>query len=426
MLYLRTGLPGAGKTLNAIREIDIEHQPDPDDPTKRLHKDPDNPDLPPRTIYFYGIPDMKLDRLKSKWVEFDTPEEWYNLPDGSVIVIDEAQRVFGNDGTRARPEKVTRFETHRHQGLDIHLITQHPSLLCTPVRKLVGKHINFIRPYGREKGIFRHEYEFCIDNPERRSNFKQAQEERVTLDKAYFGVYKSSTVHTHKPITPSYMKKIPLIIVLMLIPIGVLVGLVVTAMRQGDEEKEAALARSQAAEVSAGVLPGAGNAVQAAPRASSGSKSTDEFIGDMSPRVPDLVASAPRYDDLNKPRDFPRPVCAASSDPNLIGKAPERRIPMGTYNGRVMVCQCYTQQVTRMHTTFEFCMDVVNNGYFDDTRMPPTYASGNSTRGLITSPSVDPATAIERGRAATSPTPGDAFSTRVTIVPDSSRTPRTL
>ncbi|WP_235580811.1 zonular occludens toxin domain-containing protein, partial [Pseudomonas aeruginosa] len=210
MLYLRTGLPGAGKTLNAIREIDIEHQPDPDDPTKRLHKDPDNPDLPPRTIYYYGIPDMKLDRLKSKWVEFDTPEAWYNLPDGSVIVIDEAQRVFGNDGSRARPEKVTRFETHRHQGLDIHLITQHPSLLCTPVRKLVGKHINFIRPYGREKGIFRHEYEFCIDNPERRSNFKQAQEERVTLDKAYFGVYKSSTVHTHKPITPSYMKKIPL------------------------------------------------------------------------------------------------------------------------------------------------------------------------------------------------------------------------
>ncbi|WUZ22947.1 hypothetical protein PCP53_32345 (plasmid) [Pseudomonas aeruginosa] len=66
-------------------------------------------------------------------------------------MIDEAQRVFGNDGTRARPEKVTRFETHRHQGLDIHLITQHPSLLCTPVRKLVGKHINFIRPYGREK-----------------------------------------------------------------------------------------------------------------------------------------------------------------------------------------------------------------------------------------------------------------------------------
>ncbi|AVK22755.1 zonular occludens toxin domain-containing protein [Pseudomonas aeruginosa] len=276
MLYLRTGLPGAGKTLNAIREIDIEHQPDPDDPTKRLHKDPDNPDLPPRTIYYYGIPDMKLDRLKSKWVEFDTPEEWYNLPDGSVIVIDEAQRVFGNDGSRARPEKVTRFETHRHQGLDIHLITQHPSLLCTPVRKLVGKHINFIRPYGREKGIFRHEYEFCIDNPERRSNSSRPRKSGSRWIRRISASTSRRRVHTHKPITPSYMKKIPLIIVLMLIPIGVLVGLVVTAMRQGNDEKEAALARSQATEASAGVLPGAGNAVQAAPRASSGPKSADE------------------------------------------------------------------------------------------------------------------------------------------------------
>ncbi|SFB64180.1 zonular occludens toxin domain-containing protein, partial [Azotobacter beijerinckii] len=169
MLFLRTGLPGAGKTLNALKEVDEEHQPDPADPTKRLYKDPDHPDLPPRTIYYSGIPDLKLDRLKSNWVEFDTPEQWFNQPDGSVIVIDEAQRFFGADGTRARPEKVARFETHRHQGLDIHLITQHPSLLMTHVRKLVGKHINMIRPYGRDKGLFRHEYEFCIEAPEKRS-----------------------------------------------------------------------------------------------------------------------------------------------------------------------------------------------------------------------------------------------------------------
>lgn len=238
MLYLRTGLPGAGKTLNAIREIDIEHQPDPNDPTKRLHKDPDNPDLPPRTIYFYGIPDVKTDRLKSNWVEFDTPEKWFDQPDGSVIVIDESQRIFGNDGTRARPEKVTRFETHRHQGLDIHLITQHPSLLATAVRKLVGKHINFIRPYGREKGIFRHEYEFCIDNPEKRANFKQAQEERVSLDPTYFGVYKSSTVHTHKPITPSYLKKLPMLIGLALLPIFLLVGLGYWLIKSNTDEME--------------------------------------------------------------------------------------------------------------------------------------------------------------------------------------------
>lgn len=67
MLIIRTGLPGAGKTLNAIREIDLEHARDPNDPTKRLHKDPHDPDLPPRPIYYNGIPDLQIDKLKANW-----------------------------------------------------------------------------------------------------------------------------------------------------------------------------------------------------------------------------------------------------------------------------------------------------------------------------------------------------------------------
>ncbi|UWG52568.1 zonular occludens toxin domain-containing protein [Pseudomonas aeruginosa] len=58
---------------------------------------------------------MIFDQLFARFFGFfvePNSSEWFNLPDGSVIVIDEAQRVFGNDGTRARPEKVTRFETH--------------------------------------------------------------------------------------------------------------------------------------------------------------------------------------------------------------------------------------------------------------------------------------------------------------------------
>ena len=421
MLYLRTGLPGAGKTLNAIREIDIEHQADPDNPQVRLHKDRDDPDLPPRTIYYCGIPDLKADRLKAKWVEFDTPEKWFDLPDGSVVVIDEAQRVFGNDGSRARPEKVTRFETHRHQGLDIHLITQHPSLLSSPVRKLVGKHINFIRPYGREKGIFRHEYEFCIDSPEKRANFKQAQEEKVALDPTYFGVYKSSTVHTHKPVTPSYLKKLPLIIGLTLLPIALLVVLGYWLISSNKDEMAELRNKSSTAPGAAAVVPGAapGATVSAAPAP----PKIDKYVDQRTPRVADVAASAPVYDDLTKPKSFPKPICAATRDPMLVSKAHTRGLTTGTVDGIEYSCQCYSQQVTKLRTSFEFCMDVVNNGFFDDTKVPPSYASGYSRNGTLnTVPTAEPAAAIQRGRAASSPTPVDSYSSpspSLTVVADS-------
>lgn len=414
MLFLRTGLPGGGKTLNTIKDLDEEHQPDPKDPTKRLHKDPNHPDLPPRTIYYSGIPELKTDKLKSKWIEFDTPEKWYEQPDGSVIVIDEAQRIFGTDGSRARPEKVARFETHRHQGLDIHLITQHPSLVMTHVRKLVGKHINYLRPYGRDKGIFRHEYEFCIDSPEKRSNFKQSQEERINLDPHYFGLYRSATVHTHKKITPSYMKKIPLYLAGVLIPVGFIVALGWYIV--GDAQAE----KAKLAEASVDQDPATGSAAPGtALKAPDKAPPAADLIQSLEPRLADIPSSAPRYDSLTAPKDFPRLICTSSEDPKTVYKRRSQGYPVGRHDGTEYVCQCYTQQVTKIATTPEFCLSVVTNGLFDDTRQPPSYASGNSRGNLNTSPSAsEPVAAMQRGRAATSQQPAAEYvqDTRLTVV----------
>lgn len=415
MLFLRTGLPGAGKTLNTIKEIDEEHQADPENPELRLHKDPDHPDLPPRTIYYNGIPDLKIDKLKSKWVEWDTPEKWFELPDGAIIVIDEAQGTFGTDIGRARVEKVTRFEKHRHHGWDIHLITQHPSLLAPAVRKLVGKHLNFIRPYGRTKGVFRHEYEMCIDSPEKRVNFKMAQESKITFDPHYFGLYKSATVHTHKKVTPRFVKMLPVYLAATILPLLLLVGGFWWLYQSSEQEKEAIRAK-KAAEQGAELLPAVSYAdVPASSQAQPAAAEKDDYFEAATPRVADLPLSAPKYDQLNKPRDFPRPVCAATFDQRLIDTAYRRGQQVGVHQGKPAACKCYTQQITRMETTFEFCMDVVVNGYFDDTRLVPTYATGNSSRGLTTEPSASPAAAIDRGRAASSQQPVASSSEIVVI-----------
>lgn len=414
MLIIRTGLPGAGKTLNAIREIDLEHAADPNDPTKRLHKDPHDPDLPPRPIYYNGIPELDASKLKANWIEWDTPEKWFELPDGAVIVVDEAQGTFGTDIGRSRVEKVTRFEKHRHHGWDIHLITQHPSLLAPAVRKLAGKHINFFRPYGRSKGIFRHEYEMCIDSPEKRSNFKLSQETKVELDPAYFGVYKSSTVHTHKKVTPRFLKLLPLYILATLVPLALVGGVFWYMIASGKDEQDALRSQMEGQGQGSELLP-AGSLQSAHAGQSYGSAQPaqedkpDDYFEQATPRVADLPLSAPKYDQLNKPRDFPRPVCAATFDQRLIDTAYRRGQQVGVHKGKPAACKCYTQQITRMETTFEFCMDVVENGYFDDTRLAPSYASGYSNRGLTSQPAPEmPAAARDRGRAASSQQPVDS------------------
>lgn len=420
MLILRTGLPGAGKTLNTIKEIDLEHAADPDNPLLRLHKDPDDPNLPPRTIYYHGIPELKVDKLKSNWVEWETPDLWYNLPDGCVIVIDEAQGTFGTD-VRGRVEKITRFEKHRHHGWDVHIITQHPSLICSPVRKLVGRHINFIRPYGRTKGIFRHEYEMCIDRPENRTNFKMAQESKIEFDSHYFGLYKSSTVHTHKKVTPSYYKVIPLLIAAVLIPIALLGGGFWYIMKSKSPESETPVVSHSELKPS----DPKHSTLQSAPANTPGRsvQPVQEYVEQYKPRIADVESSAPRYDETNKARDFPRPTCMASTDIRMLLTAKSRGLSTGSFNGEDTVCQCYSQQATRMTTSFDFCMSVVQNGYFDDTKQQPAYAT---PAGLSSNRLNDMRDGQQRGLAAVDQSAQSTKPSRFNIIPDTSRTQRTI
>ena len=68
MLYIRTGKPGHGKTLNTIREVD-----------QKAHKEG-------RVVYYHNVSDLKTDQLQAAWFEFDDPYKWYELPADAIIV----------------------------------------------------------------------------------------------------------------------------------------------------------------------------------------------------------------------------------------------------------------------------------------------------------------------------------------------------
>jgi zonular occludens toxin len=68
------------------------------------------------------------------------------------------------------------------------------------------------------------------------------------------------------------------------------------------------------------------------------------------PRIEAMPETAPAYDDLRKPKDFPRAQCMHSAKRG---------------------CQCYTQQGSLMRDyPRELCMARVSDGYFDPTRTP--------------------------------------------------------
>lgn len=355
MLFLRTGIPGAGKTLNAIKDIDQE-----------FGRNKKNKDNPLRTIYYYNIPELDNTKLTADWQEFNTPEEWYNLPIGSIIVMDEAQTVFPNDGKKDRPLKITEFEVHRHNGFDVHLITQHPTLISPHVRKLVGKHIHIHRPFGGHR-LRKFSYEMCIDEPQRSTNWSLAQISSFKLDKKYFGVYKSATQHTHTFKIPRQYYILAILGAIFITCVGLTIRSL-GGIASSDNEVEKQLQTLSQPTTANSLLQSAPMMADNNPARQNPIKTTQQYINELKPRIKDVPSSAPRYDGINQPVTMPKPTCVMSDNKNMLKRAKNRRLQTGIYQNNAIVCQCYSQQGTKLDISINGCVNYVQNGYFDDTK----------------------------------------------------------
>ncbi len=121
-MILVTGQPGHGKTAWAI------------DHAFSLQKEG-------RTIYAAGIKDF--DYQRAGFLFLAEPEKWEELPDGSVILLDECYTVFPNRNPGAKvPPHVEAMARHRHRGFDFILIAQQGLQLDPFLRGLYEQHIH--------------------------------------------------------------------------------------------------------------------------------------------------------------------------------------------------------------------------------------------------------------------------------------------
>lgn len=146
----------------------------------------------------------EIKQFKLHWNDFPDPTQWIHLPPYSIIVVDECQRWFPPRPIGSKvPAHVSKFETHRHQGLDIHLVTQDAKLLDSHVRRLVGRHVHYQNPLSGKR-ITRMECDKVFDPSDfhQRKNATKAVKKR---DSNFYGLYWSADVHTHKKRIPKFL-----------------------------------------------------------------------------------------------------------------------------------------------------------------------------------------------------------------------------
>ncbi|TKD46224.1 zonular occludens toxin domain-containing protein [Azotobacter chroococcum] len=351
-LILRTGLPGNGKTLNTIKEVDLKAKAEG------------------RVVYYHNVSGLEPSKLSAQWYEFDDPLKWYELPNDSIIVVDEAQGnesqpMFGvRDPRKPVPPHVSAFETVRHKGHEVHLITQDPRFIDVHIRRLCNMHIHYWRIFGGQK-VSRYETPRVVNDVDKLSAFSQSSRTIISLDKKYFGVYKSTQNGQHHfKFRPSRKAVLSVLVILA----AVYGSVVFYAQISPDEspvssdmsvkDKSSSLGETVVG-AAKGILPG----ITPEPARV---VSPAQYIAQRTPRVDNLPASAPIYDELTEPKAFPKLYCMSSTDPDTYARE-SLRMATAVVNGEPTVCQCYTQQGTRFKTDFQFCQNVVDYGFFDST-----------------------------------------------------------
>jgi zona occludens toxin len=320
---LHTGYQGHGKTLMTLAHVDA------------LHKSSGRP------VFYSGIRDCTLEG----WTEFGGPSkdparpwmtdasEWFKLPPDSIIVIDEAQRLFRPRGNGSiTPPWEAALETLRHVGHTLFLITQMPRLLSSHVRALCGVHRHYMRKFG-SAWVTCHEWAGVRDNCDKTRKDSISSEHRYP--KAYYAAYTSAEKHSVKFGLPLKIK------LALLLP----VALVALAWWVFWGRHTRAV-----------VVPDAVKASQAASSdgtASSGRhyrapQSAQATLISNKPRIAGLPYTAPRYDELTAPVRVPVIVgCWIQAKDGGEGF-------------------CITQQGSRLMLPREFMAQFIERGMFVD------------------------------------------------------------
>ncbi len=328
MITLITGAPGAGKSAYVVSLL------------LQFAKN--------RAIYADGIPDLLVEHQL-----LEDPNEWQNsVPDGSVIVIDEVQRIWRPRGPGSKvPDSVKMLETHRHRGLDFYIITQSPRLVDTNVRSLVGRHIHL-----RELGILGrwfYEWPECAENCA--NGWKNAPiRKKYSLPKHVYGLYKSASEHI-KPV-----RSFPKVVIVLVVALVGVAAFSIHVYNIIKSKNAPAIAVA-----STNFLPNS-NPESIKMSSISSTHIIDDRV-DFIPRSSGVPESAPAYDHIRQIVTMPIVAGAVC----------------GSFNDR-FECRCYNQQGTNAGLNSDQCQNWLKNPPFNPYKKEMQVENRAETKSAIT------------------------------------------
>lgn len=324
-LYLTTGGNGAGKTLFTLWDV------------RQLQLKTGRP------VFFWGF-NAKQPLLDFGWQEFE-PAKWQDLPDGSICIVDECQKVMPTRATGQPPAWIGALaEDNRKRGFDFFFITQHPLNIDSFVRRLIAApswHRHF---KASSMGDASNELKWSavLDQPQKDGSSKSGEVTSRKWPREVYDWYTSTSMDTRKtgiPVKVWY----GIGALLLAIVCVVVVGYQFLKMAQPDASAKPAAPASVVSPLSTAQRETGSRGNQAAPL------SLDEYLDARKPRIPDFPHTAPVYDQATAPTVAPYPAACVQ-----MGKT----------------CKCYTQQATLLQVSGSVCLQIVAQGFFMDWQQP--------------------------------------------------------
>lgn len=358
-INLVTGLPGAGKTLfgiDLLRKCQAEG----------LH------------CFNFNVTDLDVE-LAEPWP--GPIERWQELPEKSVLIVDEAHSVFPRRSTNAStPSHIAALAEIRHKGLRLILIDQDPSTLDLFVKRRVGAHFHLTNRTGHNMARV-YSNRGCVDNPRSAGAWSVGESDLWRYPKELFDRYRSASLHIKRKRVP---KMVWVLVAGLVLIVGGLWGAYST-FSFGTDEPVTDGAQGVAAATGGGVL------------ASSGQGIADSVFG---------PAGQPRYMTPDEWLHAHLPLVEAVpwSAPIFAGRPPTTTpdllcVVVGEVDSWQSDCRCFTEQVTRLQVERQVCLNAARYGVYNPYRT-------TAPASMMSMPTVQPPTTGPGAVASAIPAPG--------------------